>query len=68
MDETTRHADDLAARVKRWRTDHKLSLNDIEALTDIPVRTLNGIEQGRGFRYPKLLDLAMTGYGRRASK
>ena len=47
----------LAKRVKAWRGQVP-ALRAAEIL-GLSRRTLEGIEQGRGFRYPQLLDLAM---------
>uniref|UniRef100_E6VFL3 Uncharacterized protein n=1 Tax=Rhodopseudomonas palustris (strain DX-1) TaxID=652103 RepID=E6VFL3_RHOPX len=51
----------LAAAVKEWRGN--IPLNRAAELLDIPLRTLEGIEQGRGFRYPRLLHLALASFG-----
>lgn len=48
----------LARAVRRWRGD-RLSSPAAARLLGLPPRTLEGIEQGRGFRYPKTLLLAM---------
>jgi hypothetical protein len=48
----------LAKTVREWRGD-KLSSPAAARLLGLPPRTLEGIEQGRGFRYPKTLLLAM---------
>ena len=48
----------LAKAVREWRGD-KLSSPTAARLLGLPPRTLEGIEQGRGFRYPKTLLLAM---------
>lgn len=49
--------DQLAAYVRAWRGD--ISLPKAAPFLGIPARTLEGIEQGRGFRYPDLLMIAM---------
>lgn len=51
-------AADLAQIVKEWRGD--MTVEQAAALIGLPARTLNGIEQGRGFRYPQLLMLALS--------
>lgn len=51
----------LAARLREWRKLYGLSLKELSAMTDISARTLEGIEQGRGFRYPNLITHAMRG-------
>jgi hypothetical protein len=48
---------DLAAQVKAWRGDS--SIRQAADVLGIPRRTLEGVEQGRGFRYPALLRHAM---------
>lgn len=50
--------DDLAAAVKAWRG--RLPAREAAIELGIPKRTLDGIEQGRGFRYPELLLRAMA--------
>lgn len=47
----------LAARLKAWRGD--VSQVRAAGLLGIPARTLEGIEQGRPFRYEQMLILAM---------
>lgn len=48
----------LAQAIKEWRGD-KMSAQMAARLLGLPARTLQGIEQGRGFRYPRTLLLAM---------
>jgi hypothetical protein len=48
---------ELAAAVKDWRGRTRLS--EAALLLGIPPTTLEKIEQGRGFRYPRLLLTAM---------
>jgi DNA-binding XRE family transcriptional regulator len=50
-------AQDLAAAMKAWRG--RVSQRDAAAILGISKRTLEGIEQGRGFNYPALLLIAM---------
>lgn len=50
----------LAQTVKRWRGE--LPATRAAQLLGIPVRTFEGIEQGRGFRYPQLLILALQAF------
>lgn len=52
---------DLAVRLQEWRRKHGLSIHALADMTDIPYRTLQGVEQGRGFRYPAALVLMMQG-------
>lgn len=54
---TTMSAEQLATTVREWRGD--LSLAKAAPFLGIPRRTLEGIEQGRGFRYPDMLLIAM---------
>lgn len=56
MTEEDRQA--LAAEVKAWRG--KVPLKTAAEALDIPYRTLEGVEMGRGFNYPKLLRLALS--------
>lgn len=48
---------ELAAAIKAWRG--KVPARIAAEQLGIPKRTLDGIEQGRGFPYPRLLELAM---------
>jgi hypothetical protein len=57
MDLPSLPASELAKIVKEWRG--KNSAQAAAHALGLPVRTLNGIEQGRGFRYPRLLIAAM---------
>lgn len=55
----------LAERLKTWRRggqiegDYLFDAPHAAQLLGIGVRTYEGIEQGRGFRYPQLLRLAL---------
>jgi transcriptional regulator with XRE-family HTH domain len=49
----------LAAAVKAWRERRQYTAEQAAEVLGMPVRTLNGIEQGRGFRYVKMLILAI---------
>lgn len=49
--------DELARTVKEWR--QKTPAGEAAEKLGLSKRTLEGIEQGRGFRYPQLLLLAM---------
>jgi len=51
---------ELAAAIKRWRGE--MPVSRAAQLLGIPKRTLEGIEQGRGFRYPQLLILALQAF------
>ena len=54
---TQRENERLAAELKSLRGEQ--SLASIAPKIGIPLRTLQGIEQGRGFKYPLLMRLAM---------
>lgn len=58
---TQRDNQRLAAELRELRGD--ISLASIAPEFGIPLRTLQGIEQGRGFKYPHLLRLAMKQIG-----
>lgn len=45
--------DELARQVKAWRG--QIPVRVAAEVLGIPKRTLEGIEQGRGFSYPRLL-------------
>lgn len=47
----------LAAAIKAWRGD--VPARVAAELLGVPKRTLDGIEQGRGFPYPRLLITAI---------
>lgn len=49
----------LAETVKMWRAEQGLSAAGAADVLGLPQRTLEGIEQGRPFRYEKLLRLAL---------
>ena len=49
----------LADAVKAWRAARGLSAAAAAERLEISVRTLEGIEQGRPFRYEKILRLAL---------
>ena len=49
----------LAAAVKAWRAARGISAADAAEVLGLPVRTLEGIEQGRPFRYEKMLRWAL---------
>lgn len=50
----------LAEIVKAWRAKAGIPVSRASRVLGIPERTINGIEQGREFRYAKLLILALT--------
>jgi transcriptional regulator with XRE-family HTH domain len=50
----------LAETLKAWRSDRGLSAAAAADRLEISVRTLEGIEQGRSFRYEKILRLALN--------
>ena len=49
--------EDLARQVKAWRG--RVSAKRAAELLGLPYRTLQNIEFGRGFRYPRLLRHAL---------
>lgn len=51
----------LADYVKNWRNSASYTQEQAAAELDIPVTTLRGIEQGRPFRYERLLRRAIDG-------
>ena len=50
----------LADTVKAWRAARGLSAAAAAQALEISVRTLEGIEQGRPFRYEKILRIALN--------
>ncbi|MDW9898496.1 helix-turn-helix domain-containing protein [Sinorhizobium meliloti] len=56
-----RQQHDLAADIRRWRHREAISAAELARRLDMPKRTLDGIEQGRPFRYSRLLKLALIG-------
>lgn len=51
----------LADTVRAWRSERGISAAAAAELLGLPRRTLEGIEQGRPFRYEKMLRLALKG-------
>jgi len=49
---------DIGQRLKEWRKGH--TAEAAAAFLGMPVRTLNGIEQGREFRYAGMLALIIA--------
>lgn len=49
---------ELAAAVREWRAGR--TMKEAAESLGMPWRTLEGIEQGRGFRYPALLKRALV--------
>ena len=49
----------LSDTVKTWRASRDLSAPQAAIVLEISVRTLEGIEQGRPFKYEKILRLAL---------
>lgn len=47
--------DDLAAQAKAWREREGLGQTAAAEILGLPQRTYQHLEQGRGFRYPNLL-------------
>jgi cytoskeletal protein RodZ len=55
----TRKLKTLAETMKDWRVARDMSAPQAAEHLEIPRRTLEGIEQGRPFRYEKILRLAL---------
>lgn len=51
---------ELSETVKTWRRGQGITANEAADRLGIPPRTLNGIEQGRVFRYERMLRLAIN--------
>jgi hypothetical protein len=49
----------LARDLAAWRAAAALTTKGASMRLGIPARTIEGIEAGRGFRYPKLLRIAI---------
>lgn len=49
----------IAQALREWRANRGLSAAAAAEVLGMPVRTLEGIEQGRPFRYEKILRLAI---------
>lgn len=49
----------LAETLKDWRAARGLSARDAAEALEMSARTVEGIEQGRPFRYEKILRLAL---------
>lgn len=54
-----RQSKTLAETLKDWRADRGLSARDAAGALDMSARTVEGIEQGRPFRYEKILRIAI---------
>lgn len=50
-----REAAELAETVKKWRKDAGITASRAAQVLGVPKRTLEEIEQSKGFRYPQLL-------------
>jgi DNA-binding XRE family transcriptional regulator len=57
--------DELAKLLKAWRAAADIPASRAAQILGIPERTIEGIEQGRGFRYGKLLILALMAFSDR---
>ena len=51
----------LSEAVRIWRTSRGLNTADAGEALGMSARTIEGIEQGRPFRYEKMLRLALKG-------
>jgi transcriptional regulator with XRE-family HTH domain len=49
----------LAETIKAWKRERDLTTAQAAELLGLPKRTLDEVVNGRGFRYPRLLTLAM---------
>jgi hypothetical protein len=58
-EQTVTERQELAVLLRNWRRANELRLDQLGELLEISPRTLEGIEQGRGFRYHKILVLAL---------
>jgi transcriptional regulator with XRE-family HTH domain len=56
---TAELTDPLAVALRAWRDRYGLSIPQAVDVLGVPQRTLEQIEQGRGFRYPALLLMAL---------
>ncbi|WP_431322543.1 XRE family transcriptional regulator [Rhizobium sp. YTU87027] len=50
---------ELSETVKEWRRDGALTQSRAAEILKMPLRSLQHIEQGRSFRYPTILALAI---------
>lgn len=53
---------DLADACRSWRKSAGMTAQRAADVLGLPKRTYDGIEQGRGFRYPQLLILAIQAF------
>lgn len=53
---------EMARMVREWRDRADIPASRAAQMLGLPQRTLEGIEQGRGFRYPRLLALALLAF------
>ena len=51
--------DELAQLLKSWRKREGLSVVEAGAILDLSKRTIEGIEQGRGFGHAQIMKLAL---------
>ncbi len=59
MTSSQRRADDVAGDLKRWRATMGITQDRAATLLGIPLPTLQGMESGRGYRHPRVLNLAL---------
>jgi len=50
---------DLRTELKQWRKELGITANQASNILGIPLRTLQHVEQGRPFPYPRLLLIAL---------
>lgn len=53
---------ELAQICKNWRQKAELTQSRAAIMLDLPLKTYEHIEMGRGFRYPRLLTLAIMAF------
>lgn len=53
---------ELARMLREWREKAEIPVSRAAQMLGIPARTIEGIEQGRGFRYARLLALALLAF------
>jgi DNA-binding XRE family transcriptional regulator len=55
----------VASLLQDWRAQARLSQSQAAEVLDVPIKTLQGWEQGRETRYARLIELAINGSKRR---
>lgn len=57
-----------AKAMRAFRDKHDFNTAEAAAVLGVPQRTIEGIEQGRGFRYPRLLELVLRRLDQKAAR